>query len=56
MRNCIQSAQTRREANCGSDHQLLIATFRLKFKKVGKTLDHSVMTKIKSLMIIIQWK
>ena len=24
-------------ANCGSDHELLIAKFRLKWKKVGKT-------------------
>ena len=24
-------------AECGSDHQLLIAKFRLKFKKAGKT-------------------
>ena len=24
-------------ANCGSDHELLIAKFRLKLKKVGKT-------------------
>ena len=24
-------------ADCGSDHELLIAKFRLKFKKVGKT-------------------
>ena len=24
-------------ADCGSDHVLLIATFRLKLKKVGKT-------------------
>ena len=24
-------------ANCGSDHELLFAKFRLKFKKVGKT-------------------
>ena len=24
-------------ADCGSDHQLLIAKFRLKLKKVGKT-------------------
>ena len=23
--------------NCGSDHELLIAKFRLKLKKVGKT-------------------
>ena len=26
-----------RELNCGSDHELLIAQFRLKLKKVGKT-------------------
>ena len=25
------------EADCGSDHELLIAKFRLKWKKVGKT-------------------
>ena len=25
------------ELNCGSDHELLIAKFRLKLKKVGKT-------------------
>ena len=24
-------------ADCGSDHEILIAKFRLKFKKVGKT-------------------
>ena len=28
-------------ADCGSDHELLIAKFRLKLKKVGKPLDHS---------------
>ena len=31
-------------ADCGSDHELLIAKFRLKFKKMGKPLDHSGMT------------
>ena len=36
-RSSIQSAKTRLGANCGSDHQLLIAKFRLKLKKVGKT-------------------
>ena len=29
--------KTRHGADCGSDHQLLIAKFRLKLKKVGKT-------------------
>ena len=27
--------------DCGSDHELLIAKFRLKFKRWGKPLDHS---------------
>ena len=29
-------SQERPGANCGSDHELLIAEFRLKMKKVGK--------------------
>ena len=33
----IQSVKTRPGADCGSDHQLLIAKFRLTLKKVGKT-------------------
>ena len=33
----IQSAKTRPGADCVSDHELLIAKFRLKLKKVGKT-------------------
>ena len=33
----IQSAKTRLGGDCGSDHDLLIAKFRLKLKKVGKT-------------------
>ena len=35
-RSSIQSAKTRLGADCGSDHELLIAKFRLKLKKVGK--------------------
>ena len=34
-RSAIQSAKTRQGADCGSDHELLIAKFRLKLKKVG---------------------
>ena len=37
-RSSIQSAKTRLRADYGSDHELLIDKFRLKWKKVGKTL------------------
>ena len=33
----LYSAKTRAGADCGSDNELLIAKFRLKLKKVGKT-------------------
>ena len=36
-RSSIQSAKTRPGAECSSDHELLIAKFRLKLKKAGKT-------------------
>ena len=36
-RSTIQSAKTRPGADRGSEHELLIPKFRLKFKKVGKT-------------------
>ena len=35
-RSSIQSTKTRPGADCGSDHELLIAKFRLKLQKVGK--------------------
>ena len=47
-RSSIQSAKIRPGADSGSNHELLIAKFRLKLKKVGKTtrpfsgLDHSL--------------
>ena len=36
-RSSIQSAKPRLGADCGSENELLIAKFRLKLKKVGKT-------------------
>ena len=36
--------KTRPGADYGSDHEVLIAKFRLTLKKVGKPLDHSGMT------------
>ena len=36
-RSSIQSTKTRPGADCGSDHELLVAKFKFKLKKVGKT-------------------
>ena len=36
-KSSIQSAETKPRVDCGSDHELLIAKFRFKLKKVGKT-------------------
>ena len=52
-RSYILSAKTRPGADCGSDHELLIAKFRL--KESGKTTRPFRYDLIKSLMII-QWK
>ena len=40
-RGSVQSAKIRPRAGCGSDHEHLIAKFRLKLKKVGKTTFRS---------------
>ena len=37
-RSSIESAKTRPGADCGSNHELPIAKFRLKLKKAGKTI------------------
>ena len=36
MESSVQLAKSSLGADCGSDHELLIAKFRLKLKKVGK--------------------
>ena len=51
----IQLAKTRPGADYGSDHELVIAKFRLKLKKVGKTTRPFRYDLNKSLKII-QWK
>ena len=38
MEKLYKSAKRRPGADCGSYHELLIAKFRLKLKKVGKTI------------------
>ena len=45
-------SKTRLGAHCGSDHELLIAKFRLKLKKVGKTTTPFRY----DLNQILQWK
>ena len=46
----IQPVKTRLGADCGSDHELLIAKFRLTLKKVGKTTrPYKVKVKVKLL-------
>ena len=53
-RSSIQSVKTRPRADCGSDHDL-IAKFRLKLKKVGKTTRsfrydlHQIINKVTSV-------
>ena len=37
MGSSVQAAKARPGAYCGSDHELLIAKFRLKLKKIRKT-------------------
>ena len=37
MEKLYKAAKTRPGADCGSDHELLIAKFRLQLKKVGET-------------------
>ena len=50
----IHSVKTRLEANCGPDHELLIAKFRLTLKKVGKT-TRAFRCDLNESLMIIQW-
>ena len=51
----LYSHKTRLGADCGSDHELFIAKFRLKLNTVGETTRPFRYDLNKSLMII-QWK
>ena len=51
MEKLKQLAKTRRGVDCGSDHEYLIAKFRLKLKKVGETTRS-----FRYDLMIIQWK
>ena len=50
-RSSIQSVKTRLGADCGSDHELLIAKFRLKLKKAG-IATRPFKVKVKSLSLV----
>ena len=51
----VSKNKTRLGADCGSDHELLIAKFRLKLKKVGKT-TRSFRYDPNQIPYITQWK
>ena len=51
----LYTAKTRPGADCGSDHELPIGKFRLKFKKVGKT-TRPFRYDLNQILMIIQWK
>ena len=51
----MQLAKTRPGADCGSDHELFIAKFRLKQKKVGKT-TRPFRYDLNQILMTIQWK
>ena len=52
----LQSAKTRPGADCGLDHELLVAKFRLKLKKVGKTARPLRYDLNQIPFMTIQWK
>ena len=54
-RSSIQSAKTRPGADCGSDHEILNAKFRLKLKKVGE-ITRPFRYDLNQISSIIQWR
>ena len=48
-------SQQKQGTDCGSDHKLLIAKFRLKLKKVGKTTK-LFMYELNQIPYDLQWK
>ena len=50
-----KSVKTRLGADCGPDHELLIAKFKLKLKKVGKT-TRPFRYDLNQIPRTIQWK
>ena len=51
----LYTTKTRLGSDCGSDHELLIAKFRFKLKKVGKT-SRPFRSDLNQIPMIIQWR
>ena len=54
MEKLCTVSKSRLGAHCGSDHELLIAKFRFKLKKVGKT-TRPFRYDLNQIPMIIQW-
>ena len=55
MEKLYTVSKNKTRANCGSDHELLIAKFRFKLKKVGKT-TRPFRYDLNQIPMIIQWR
>ena len=55
VKNPFAMLEPRPGADCGSDHELLIAKFRLILKKAGKT-TRLFRYDLNQILMIIQWK
>ena len=55
MEKLYSVSKNRPRADCGSDHELLIAKFRLKLKKVGKP-TRPFRNDLNQTFYITQWK
>ena len=54
MRKLYIVSKTRARADCGSDPELLTEKFRLKLKKVGKTI-RPFRNDLNQTLMILQW-
>jgi len=55
MEKLYTVSKIRLGADCGSDHELLVARFRLKLKKIGESI-RLFRYDLNQIPFIIQWK